>query len=225
MPDSVSGDEGSGIPHRDEARGRNLHQRRRAIAWDAIDENTRARTIELVATTMKNRYVPLDFFAEAISILRTEVEATGEPLSGWRFKDIISQAVWREYERVQEMMYRGPMFDPALVHTPMRRLYLHSLSVGNEAQGRIAGSVVAMSADLVVLHNGGNVEHISSNFPMPANTIHRRYPKQGKTRKKNKPSGAKAGSGGGGGVCLPPFASPGLTTTRNAVITRHHNHR
>ena len=60
---------------------------------------------------MQSRQDPDDYFTEAI-IKRTEVEATGEPMTDQRFNDILDQGFSPDYESMKKLaIHRDAIFD------------------------------------------------------------------------------------------------------------------
>ena len=121
------------------------------------------------------------------------------------------------------MMYRDPPFDLAQIQTAVRHLYLDNLSRSKEAEGRIAGRGIVMSAESVVCYNCDEVGHISRNYRMPAKNTPSRAGRAARINLLD-PSldpEARAALGKSGA----PFTRPRLTTTPSAISRERDAHR
>ena len=75
----------------------------------AADETTRCKSAELVATTMKPRQDPDEYFLWA-SFLRDREENVGEFIKDRTFKDIIVRGMTEYYQDIKLVMYLDPSF-------------------------------------------------------------------------------------------------------------------
>ena len=171
-------------------------------AWLALEERSKAATKEprrtlsekLTARTLKRHEDQQDFFYD-MDLWRTRLEQMDELVSGYRYEDVIIQALPTEYDYVNNKSYCDRDFDVESIRRTTNNIFIYNLSRANpNGMESVVGRGAAMQAAGRCLssdecYNCGELGHGCSNCPKPQRR------KQQQLHKQNTSNGKKGGQG------------------------------